>query len=421
MKFGCLYYADSENIGDDIQTYAQRRFLPQVDYWVDRESLNTFVPDAEERVAMIMNAWFMYSPQNWPPTPYILPLFVSTHFSQYHVQWLKTAEKKYEFARQYLVQNAPIGCRDASTMEHLRKLGIEAYFSGCLTLTLPEFPDVQPEDVICLVDVPAQVEEYVRSKGYQVRVMTHQQDTLRSKSIRERMEQAESCLKQYQSARCVITTRLHCALPSTGLQTPVLVLYSDSYEERFRALKDFFHTTDIQTFLDGAWDAFLECPQSKGTQYLPYREKLIRTCSDFVRRAAAMPSEFSVPNRNGQQREAARFRQMIERETYLAQIRQLSEAYQEHETYIRRLESSRTELQTMNGEYASQIQQLRDENERVTERLGSQLRQLSSELDYEKHRCAELQEYNGRLRNLRASLLSVLREETDDTTGGFFG
>ena len=94
---------------------------------------------------------------------------------------------------------------------------------------------------------------------------------------------------------------------------------------------------------------------------------------------------------------------MIERETYLAQIRQLSEAYQEHETYIRRLESSRTELQTMNGEYASQIQQ------------------LSSELDYEKHRCAELQEYNGRLRNLRASLLSVLREETDDTTGGFFG
>ena len=112
---------------------------------------------------------------------------------------------------------------------------------------------------------------------------------------------------------------------------------------------------------------------------------------------------------------------MIERETYLAQIRQLSEAYQEHETYIRRLESSRTELQTMNGEYASQIQQLRDENERVTERLGSQLRQLSSELDYEKHRCAELQEYNGRLRNLRASLLSVLREETDDATGGFFG
>ena len=190
MKFGCLYYADSENIGDDIQTYAQRRFLPQVDYWVDRESLNTFVPDSEERVAMIMNAWFMYSPQNWPPTPYILPLFVSTHFSQYHVQWLKTAEKKYEFARQYLVQNAPIGCRDASTMEHLRKLGIEAYFSGCLTLTLPEFPDVQPEDVICLVDVPAQVEEYVRSKGYPVRVMTHQQDTLHSKSIRERMEQA---------------------------------------------------------------------------------------------------------------------------------------------------------------------------------------------------------------------------------------
>ena len=39
MKFGCLYYMDSENIGDDIQTYAQWRFLPKVDYWIDRESL----------------------------------------------------------------------------------------------------------------------------------------------------------------------------------------------------------------------------------------------------------------------------------------------------------------------------------------------------------------------------------------------
>lgn len=100
MKFGCLYYADSENIGDDIQTYAQWQFLPKVDYWIDRESLHIFTPDEICKVALIMNAWFMYCPQNWPPSPLIVPLFISTHFSRYHIEWLKE-RKEYSFAQNY--------------------------------------------------------------------------------------------------------------------------------------------------------------------------------------------------------------------------------------------------------------------------------------------------------------------------------
>ncbi|MHB9292886.1 hypothetical protein Holit_01999 [Hollandina sp. SP2] len=36
----------------------------------------------------------------------------------------------------YLKKHEPIGCRDYGTVKLLGKYGINAYFSGCLTLTL---------------------------------------------------------------------------------------------------------------------------------------------------------------------------------------------------------------------------------------------------------------------------------------------
>ena len=56
MKYGLLVFKETDNIGDDIQAYAAERFLPKVDYYIDRESLNVFMPNNQERVAMIMNA-----------------------------------------------------------------------------------------------------------------------------------------------------------------------------------------------------------------------------------------------------------------------------------------------------------------------------------------------------------------------------
>ena len=60
MKYGLLYYKDTDNIGDDIQTYAQERFLPKVDYLIDRENLESFVPNKKEKVKLIMNAWYIH-------------------------------------------------------------------------------------------------------------------------------------------------------------------------------------------------------------------------------------------------------------------------------------------------------------------------------------------------------------------------
>lgn len=60
MKFGLVVYKQTDNIGDDILSYAGSRFLPQIDYVIDREQLDVFVPDQQEQVSAIMNGWFLY-------------------------------------------------------------------------------------------------------------------------------------------------------------------------------------------------------------------------------------------------------------------------------------------------------------------------------------------------------------------------
>ena len=71
MKFGLLVEQDTRNIGDDIQAYAAKRFLPRIDYYVDRNHIDEFVPAKDEIVATIINGWFLQYTLNWPPSPYL--------------------------------------------------------------------------------------------------------------------------------------------------------------------------------------------------------------------------------------------------------------------------------------------------------------------------------------------------------------
>lgn len=36
-KYGLIVFKNTDNIGDDIQSYAQSQFLPHIDYVIDRE------------------------------------------------------------------------------------------------------------------------------------------------------------------------------------------------------------------------------------------------------------------------------------------------------------------------------------------------------------------------------------------------
>ena len=127
-----------KNIGDYIQSIAQRQFLHNKETrFVEIEKLSDFQSD--ESVNVIMNGWFMWDCTKFPPPRCINPLFVSFHL---------TPPKENDFFTKqtiaYLKRYQPIGCRDIKTVELMRKYGIDSYMSGCLTMTLGiDYPPLQ--------------------------------------------------------------------------------------------------------------------------------------------------------------------------------------------------------------------------------------------------------------------------------------
>ena len=76
-----LYKYSTENIGDEIQSIAARRFLPQVDYYIDRDRIGEWKnANQDETVKLIANGWYMRDPFMWPPTDKTLnPLLISMY------------------------------------------------------------------------------------------------------------------------------------------------------------------------------------------------------------------------------------------------------------------------------------------------------------------------------------------------------
>ena len=117
----------TKNIGDYIQSLAQLQFWGETDCFVDCEQINT----VSERVNLIMNGWWMWHPENFPPSEFVNPLFISFHINGAFGKRLLN-EKAIDYLKKY----EPIGARDLDTVELLETAGIKAYYSGCLTLTL---------------------------------------------------------------------------------------------------------------------------------------------------------------------------------------------------------------------------------------------------------------------------------------------
>ena len=97
MKYGVLYNKYNINIGDDIQAYATARFLPRVDYFIDREHIDEFKTEDGEPVAVIMNAWYMWAKWNWPPSKYILPNMIGFHYADHQLAHQPGSPIKFEF------------------------------------------------------------------------------------------------------------------------------------------------------------------------------------------------------------------------------------------------------------------------------------------------------------------------------------
>lgn len=281
----CAGIAQTKNIGDYIQSVAQEQFYDAIDTYVERENMDKYV--SKEKTNVIMNAWFMHNPEKFPPSGDINPLFISMHIVP-DISERFFSKKTIEFLKKY----EPIGARDTGTKETLEKNGIKSYFSGCLTLTLGlKYKDNVKEDKLYFVDpyyelgngkryffgynilyAACLVVKHYRKISVLRRKFSYEFHTpIRriSKSLDnvlhlasfydtyskifddnvlmsatylthdvrqerfhydndEKLEYARELIRKYAKAKLVVTSRIHCALPCLGLETPVVFVTSDN-------------------------------------------------------------------------------------------------------------------------------------------------------------------------------------------------
>lgn len=125
-----LKWQKGKNIGDYIQSLAQEQYWDKIDCYVYRDWMKSFKSD--EKVNLIMNGWFMWDTEEFPPSESINPFFISFHLTPKAAKKILNRPEAIDYLKKY----APIGCRDKDTQKLLRGKGIDAYFSGCLTTTL---------------------------------------------------------------------------------------------------------------------------------------------------------------------------------------------------------------------------------------------------------------------------------------------
>jgi len=274
MKYALFEHRQSNlgvvNIGDHIQSCAAEQFLPQVDFYVVRDKLN----NDYDKAKIIMNGWFTDAPENWPPCPNLIPLFVSFHLQPSSAEIILAKKENID----YLKKHGPIGCRDYKTLHILQKKGIESYFSFCLTTTLDEkYKSNNKTDNIYLVDPLYNydigmlrkinflqlIKNFPFNKLYKLKDYFKPKAKLTdyvpqdiidnsisinhyvssNKTNEELYKIAKDTLKKYARAKIIVTSRIHCALPCLALGTPVLFLMEGLTNEglhmsRFRGILD---------------------------------------------------------------------------------------------------------------------------------------------------------------------------------------
>lgn len=293
------------NVGNEIQSLATLQFLPRVDVHLDAGTLNKV--KSKNKIRIIMNGWFSHEPHNWPPSDDIDPLFISFHISQNAVKDFTSPE-----SIDYFKKHEPIGCRDTHTQKILKEKGVQAYFSGCLTLTLKK-PYVDKHNNIVIADLEEEAEKalpkeirghsvYTNHWGYsqhtkkvsalfprtfksfirKLGLNTLVWSALNKIQEEEKFKKAHELLKTYAGAKLVVTSRLHSALPCLAFGTPVIFVHNDLNDPRFGGLLDYLRAYSTEDFNKNIQKISWENPLPNPRDIEPLRQELQRKCKEFI-------------------------------------------------------------------------------------------------------------------------------------------
>lgn len=213
------------NLGDDIQSLVAQKILPRVDGGVSRDRLKQH----EVSGVISMNGYFGAG---------MLPLSsaLEPFFFAFHVTHKSAGRISDPDVVAYLKAREPIGCRDRGTMEIMKKQGIEAFYSKCVTLTLPRREKVPENGRVYMVGLSPAAKSAVpkRIAGDAVVV---DQAKLRIPDMSPGMKQviSQHLLDTYaRTASLVITSKIHCAMPCIAMGIPVVFIYDNDKRDDYR-------------------------------------------------------------------------------------------------------------------------------------------------------------------------------------------
>lgn len=244
------------NLGDNTQSIAMRQLYRQFGVsdeemiLVNRDTLSTY--DGEQ-VILIMNGFM----EKWcfPIPDAIIPIFIGFHANEavirQNVDFLKSRE--------------PIGCRDSATTELMQFHGVNAFTTGCLTLTLPPRSIVPPMPKLLVVygskigALPSQVLKYIPAHladtaefiFHRFPVSSH---PLSSQQCLEIERYEKGLMEQYQARATIVLTPLHhVCTPCMAMGIPVIMCRND-LDPRFSFLRSLLPIYTPERFSQIDWD-----------------------------------------------------------------------------------------------------------------------------------------------------------------------
>ncbi len=272
MKYGYMFYQKPLkpqmktrplNLGDPIQSYAVKSLyremgIPEEDMVpVPRYDLAAY--DGEECICVINSASnyeeLAYDSHFMPPSPKVHAIPMSLHIHR------EIPPDELAFYRSC----GGVGCRDVSTMKYLQKLGIDAYLTGCLTMTLPQRTKEQERgaDQVYLIDVPRDVMEIIPDEiKDNATVLTNilryenpgnANRMPREDAFAEHQKGEERICLLRDSAKLVITSKLHVASPCLAMGIPV-ILAKNHFGDRFGFIDRFLPAYTKEHYGEINWD-----------------------------------------------------------------------------------------------------------------------------------------------------------------------
>ncbi len=234
------------NIGDCIQNiaveelYKKAGISPDKLININRDSLPTY---NGPQVRLVMQGWFADAHEcfPFPWSDKIDPVFLGFHVN-------KMNNTRERFVRDNVLRQMkayePIGCRDRNTRDFLKMFGLDAYFSGCMTLTFDTRKKTPRNGKIFIVDLqPKSLErlpDKIREKGDFSITHLYKFDKypITEKAAKKFEDDARNILKRYkEEAKMVITSRIHVAMPCIAMGIPVVFICDHPSDERFDVLR----------------------------------------------------------------------------------------------------------------------------------------------------------------------------------------